>query len=56
MPYSIEKKGRGYFVSDGKRNYSSKPLTKAMAIKQRVAIALSEQRKNPKTPMSAYFK
>jgi hypothetical protein len=56
MPYTIEKKGRGYMVCDERRCFSKKPITKAMAMKQRVAIALSEHKKNPKTPMSAYFK
>ena len=54
MPYKIEKVGKGYFVSDNIKRFSKKPLTKKMAEKQRIAIALSEHNKSGK-PVSFYF-
>ena len=57
MPYSIEKKGRGFIVCDDKMKcFSKHPLTKKTAMKQRIAIALSEHGKKPGTMMSSYFK
>lgn len=54
MPYVVKKVKGGFVVSDGKRNFSNKPLTKTMAMKQRIAIALSESQKTGKEP-SIYF-
>ena len=49
MPYKIIKSGNGFKVSDGKGNtFSKKPLTKKQAQKQRIAIALSEQKRTEK--------
>lgn len=55
MPYLIKKVKGGFFVEDkaGKK-FSDKPLTKKVAEKQRIAIALSEARKSGK-PVSSYF-
>lgn len=47
--------GGGYKVCDSKKCYSKKPMTKKMASKQRVAIALSEHRKTGKS-MKSLFK
>jgi len=54
MPYTIERKGAGFVVSDAKRSFSKKPLTLDKARKQRIAIALSEAKKTGK-PVSKYF-
>jgi hypothetical protein len=55
MPYMIKPVSGGFVVEDKKGNqFSNKPLTKKMAMKQRVAIALSESRKTGK-PASVYF-
>ena len=45
----------GFAVRDAKgHKFSKKPLTKKMATKQRIAIALSESRKTG-MPVSDYF-
>lgn len=54
MPYSIQGSGYGYKVCDKMKCFSKKPLSKTMATKQRIAIALSESKKSGK-PMSSYF-
>jgi non-canonical (house-cleaning) NTP pyrophosphatase len=60
MPYSIKKVKGGFKVSDGKRSdgvikyFSNKPLTKTVAEKQRIAVALSESKKTGK-PIDSYF-
>ena len=55
MPYKIIKEKSGYYVEDKKgKKFSKKPLSKKMAEKQRVAIALSESKMTGK-PMSYYF-
>lgn len=55
MPYKIEKVRGGFKVADiGGHEYSKRPLTKKVAEKQRIAIALSESRKTGK-PASLYF-
>ena len=54
MPYRIKKVKGGFVVSDGKKNLSNKPLTKAIAMKQRIAVALSEAKMTGK-PASIYF-
>lgn len=54
MPYKIVKVKGGYKVSDGKKFLSSHPLSKEMAMKQRIAVALSESRMTKK-PASYYF-
>lgn len=54
MPYKIVKVKGGWKVSDGKKFLSSNPLTKEMALKQRIAVALSESRITNK-PTSFYF-
>lgn len=58
MPYKIVKQrgGHGYFVQDvvGHR-FSNRPLAKDVALRQRVAIAISEHKKNPSVPMRKYF-
>ena len=54
MPLKIAKEC-GYFVENKKgEKFSKKPLTKKMAKKQRVAIALSESKKTGK-PASYFF-
>jgi hypothetical protein len=45
---------KGYRVCDDKRCYSNKPLSKKMAEKQRIAIALSEHKKTGK-PINSFF-
>ena len=41
----------GFVVEDKKgRKFSTHPLTKKMAIKQRIAVALSESKKTGKSP------
>lgn len=54
MPYKIKKVKNGYKVADANRTFSQHPLSKHMAEKQRVAIALSESRSTGK-PASIYF-
>jgi hypothetical protein len=55
MPYKLEKTAGGRFkVCDPMRCFSKVGLTKEQAMKQRVAIALSEHRKTGK-PMKHYF-
>ena len=55
MPYMIKHVDGGFVVEDKKgKMFSNRPLTKKMATKQRIAIALSESRKTGK-PASAYF-
>lgn len=56
MPYKVIKEGKGYFVEDVKshRKLSKKPLSKVMAHKQEVAVALSEHRKTGK-PVKSFF-
>jgi hypothetical protein len=54
MPYKIKKVKGGYKVADANRTFSQHPLSKRMAEKQRVAIALSESRSTGK-PASIYF-
>ena len=56
MPYKIEKESKGFFVVDaaGKR-FSKKPLSKEKAMKQRISIALSEQRNNPGVNINYLF-
>lgn len=55
MPYKIVHMDGGFAVRDAKgHKFSKKPLTKKMAAKQRIAIALSESRKTGK-PVSDYF-
>jgi len=55
MPYKIVNMDGGFMVHDLKgRMFSNKPLIKNMAVKQRVAIALSEAQKTGKSP-SIYF-
>jgi hypothetical protein len=57
MPYKIIHEGKGYFVQNAetKKKYSSKPLPKKVATKQRLAIILSEQRKNPNLSVRRMF-
>lgn len=54
MPYKIEKMEGGWKVCDSNRCFSKKPMSKKNANKQRVAIALSEQRKTGK-PVKSFF-
>jgi len=55
MPYDIKKIKGGFLVKDKKgKQFSNKPLSKKMATKQRIAIALSESKKTGK-PVSTYF-
>jgi hypothetical protein len=56
MPFAIKKFGSGFKVCNKKRCFSNAPLSYDNAVKQRVAIALSEHKKNPKKPISYYFK
>jgi hypothetical protein len=56
MPYLLDQvKPNGFFVTDksGKR-FSKKPLSKKMALKQRIAIAISEANKTHK-PIEKFF-
>jgi len=57
MPYKIIKEEKSYFVEDAKthRRFSKKPMTKLEAERQRVAIALSEQRQHPNKSVGSYF-
>jgi hypothetical protein len=56
MPYQISKVKGGYKVQNMQtgKTYSHKPLTKSKAIKQRVAIVLSEAKKANQSP-SIFF-
>lgn len=54
MPYSIIPQNKGYLVCSEDKCFSKKPISKKMAMKQRVAIAISEQKKTGK-PMKNYF-
>lgn len=55
MPYRIVNMDGGFAVKDSKgKIFSNKPLTKKVATKQRIAIALSEAQKTGKPP-SYYF-
>jgi len=55
MPYDIKKVKGGFVVKDKKgKQFSNKPLTKKIATKQRIALALSEAKKTGKPP-SFYF-
>lgn len=55
MPYHIEVAQRGFKVCDTKgKCFSKNPLTEQMARKQRIAIALSENRKTGK-PLKKLF-
>jgi hypothetical protein len=55
MPYVIKHVSGGFVVEDPKgKKFSNRPLTKKVAQKQRIAIALSESRKTGKSP-SLYF-
>lgn len=54
MPFKIVKEKYGFKVCDQNKCFSSKPLTKKQAQKQRIAIALSEHRKTGK-PMKGFF-
>lgn len=54
MPYKIVKEAEGFKVCSPKHCLSKKPMTKKAAMKQRVAVALSESRKSKK-PVGAYF-
>jgi hypothetical protein len=57
MPFKIEKKQNGFVVKDIKTGhvFSNKPLTKQQATKQRIAIAISEHKQNPKKPIRYFF-
>jgi hypothetical protein len=56
MPFTIERSGKGFKVCDDKgKCFSNKGLPKATAMKQRVAISLSESSKTGK-PISSFFK
>lgn len=56
MPYSIKKVKGGFVVADKKgKTFSNKPLTKKVAQKQRIAIALSEHRMHPERTVSSLF-
>lgn len=56
MPYLIKKVKGGFVVEDksGKK-FSNKPLTKTVAEKQRIAIALSEHKKQPNKSVGSFF-
>ena len=54
MPYRIIKSGTGFKVSDGKKSFSKKPLTKKQAQSQRIAIAISESKQTGK-PIDYFF-
>ena len=56
MPFQIKKVGKGYEVIEpGKTHvFSNNPLSKKQAMKQRVAIALSESKKSG-NPIKSYF-
>ncbi len=55
MPYAIKPFKSGFVVVDTKnKRLSNKPLTKKQAVKQRIAVALSEHERTNK-PMDFYF-
>lgn len=54
MPFSIVPQNKGYLVCDANKCFSKKPISKKMAIKQRIAIAMSEHKKSG-MPMKNYF-
>jgi hypothetical protein len=56
MPFKIVKEKGGYFVKDkAGHKFSNRPLAKDVALRQRVAIAISEHKKKPSIPMKHYF-
>lgn len=55
MPYRIVAAHDGFYVADGKKRFSNKPITKSNAVKQRQAIAISESKSTGK-PVSKFFK
>ena len=57
MPFKIEKKQHGFVVKDINTGevFSKKPITKQRAMRQRIAIAISEHKKNPEKPMRYWF-
>jgi hypothetical protein len=57
MPFKLEKKQHGFVVKDINTGhvFSKKPITKQAATRQRIAIALSEHKKNPTKPMRYWF-
>ena len=57
MPFKIEKKQNGFVVKDITTGeiFSKKPLTKQKAMRQRIAIAISEHKKNPEKSMKYWF-
>lgn len=56
MPYNIKKVKEGYKVCDNEgKCLSNKPLKKKVALKQRIAIAISEHKKKG-IPIIDYFK
>lgn len=55
MPYEIKHVKGGYKVCDrSNKCLSKKPLTKKSAYSQRIAVAISEAKRNKK-PVSSYF-
>lgn len=58
MPYDIIKKGGKYYVENSltHRKLSIHPLSKEMARKQQIAVALSEIRHHPEKELSGMFK
>lgn len=54
MPYRLEKFDDKWKVCDDKKCFSKKPISKKMATKQRVALAISSA-KREKKPTSFYF-
>lgn len=59
MPFVIEKQPKGGFaVKDIKtgHKFSNRGLPKQIALKQRIAIAISEHKQKPTKPMSYWFK
>lgn len=54
MPYKIKKVKGGFVVTDGKKNFSNKPLTKEMAKKQQLAITIPMAKKFDK-PIETFW-
>lgn len=56
MPFQIKKIGKGYKVVEpgSSHVFSHNPLSKKQALKQRVAVALSEARRTKK-PVGSFF-
>ena len=55
MPFVIKPERKGFKVYDTKgKSFSKKPLPKARAVKQRIAIALSEAKRTGK-PVGEFF-